>query len=479
MTSIWKNIFSNEETPPNPNIFQDYNYKQIPELETLDIREGLIDTSALDEDDYAENTELNQNQVIIEDTKEKPKKKSKKKKGGIDVPPEGKQDIEDIKKMIKEIENKSKSLQGKKFEFDKMYQIIGLIFGFPAKVVDKTTDLMGALYVDFINKMQGDNEISHNDNSYKELLKVGRTQIKNVFSIIISFWIVLNWWYIFSNKHTFFSFAKLVNMEGIRIPFESILMFTNVVNYCLIGFKQDEGRIPYVRYLNDFLYEWRPIVFVIFYTILQSIYSKYNMSIEKKFTDAMSRKVNDLSGANTGFFFLSFLKMDIFNPKRMMERMAIFQNIVIVVFVILLKLLFVMALLPLGILILYIYLVFHSFFALPAFTGISMFTEIRRIFIDISSSVEDKTTGEPEMPTFTMWRLLMNVGPIIALVIIVMSVFISNITLVSNVRATNSLKDSMINTSIIALFVGLVLGGIGIYNFLPPNYDVNTNPENV
>lgn len=474
MTSIWKNIFSKEETPPpDTDIYKDFNYKQIPDIDTL--KEGLVDTSALDTDDHPEIQELNRNQVVIESTKEK--KKAKKKKRGMKVPPEAIQNIEEIKKMVKDIDNKQKTMKGKNFDFDKMYQMVGLIFGFPAKVVDKTTDLMGALYVDFINKMQGENEISHNDKSYKELLNAGRKQIKNVFSIIIAFWLTMNWWYVFTNKHTYFSFAKLVNIAGVKIPLESILMFTNVVNYCLIGFKQDEGRIPFVRYMNDFLHEWRPIVFVIFFTILQSIYSKYNMAIEKKFTDAMSRKANDLSGANTGLFFLSFIKMDMFNSDRMMDRMAIFQNIIIVVFVILLKLLFVMALLPLGILILYIFLVFHSFFALPAFTGVSMFTELRRIFVDISSSVPDKKPGEPEPPSQTMWRLLMNMGPMVGLVIIIMSVLISNITLVSNVRANNSLKSSMTTMSIAVLFGALALGGIGIYNVFPPNYDTETQVD--
>lgn len=499
MSTKWKNnVFSNRINTEIPNtsqtqdIYKDFNYKQIPPLHNVLVedvdsddesesdnvepfQEGIIDTSALDEDDVVDKVEKNRNQIIIEDTTEKTEntpnvsnqKKKRSKKSNISE--DATQNIDEIKELIKQIETKGKSMKGKNFNFEKMYELLALIIGLPAKVVDKTVDLVGALYVDLVNKMQGKSKLSNKEKPYKDLVKVGRTQLKNLVAILISFWIVLNWWYVFNYHHSYFSFAKMFDMEGVKIFFESLLMFTNVVNYLLIGIKQD-SRVPFIEYVNKFLWDWRPIVFVIFYTTLQSIYATHNMSIEKKFTDAMARKTNDLSGANTGLFLISFVKMDLANRTRMLERMMIFQNIFIVGFVILLKLLFLMAFLPLGILFLYLFLVFHSFFALPVFAGTSILTSLNAMFADLKNSVPDADGTTPESPVETIMRYVLNMSFPVGLVITILSVLISNISIVYKVAGGNSLKMAMGTISIIVLIIGAIIGGLYIYGSRPITY---------
>lgn len=494
MTTKWKNnVFSNqpknEELLKSPssssNIYADFNYKQIPPLhnvlvedvdsddedsvnEVEPFQEGIIDTSALDEDDKPDKIELNRNQVIIEDTKPPPAPKKKKRKTS-NIPEDARQNIDEIKQLAKNIEIKAKTMKGKNFNFEKMYELLGMVFAFPAKVVDKTVDLAGAMYVDLVNKMQGKDKLSQKEKPYRDLLGVGRTQIRNIVALVISFWLVLNWWYIFNYHHTYFSFAKMADMEGVKIFFESLLMFTNVANYLLIGIKQD-SRAPFMEYINQFLWDWRPITFVVFYTILYSIYSKHNMSLEKQFSDALSRKTNAISGLNTGLFFMSFMKMDLANPKRMIERKMIFGFFIIVLFVILLKLLFLMAFLPLGVLFLYVFLVFHSFFALPVFAGSNMFTAIHTIFADLKNSVFDPETTEPESPVTTIMRYILNMGVPIGLVITIVSILINNITMVYKVSGGNTLKMAMGNIAIIVMMIGVAWGGLYIYGSRPITY---------
>lgn len=499
MTTKWKNnVFSNQNNllkqpsssiPTSNNIYNDFNYKQIPPLHNVLVedvdsddednlnnvepfQEGIIDTSALDNDDKPDIIEKNRNQIIIEDTTEPTTKSTSEKsksKPTTEVVGDAKQNIDEIKQLVKNIELKAKTMKGKNFNFEKMYELLAMVISLPAKVVDKTVDLTGALYVSLVNKMQGKDKLSQKEKPYRDLLSVGRTQIRNLVALIVSFWLVLNWWYIFNYHHSYFSFAKMFDMEGVKIFFESLFMFTNVVNYLLIGVKQDT-RIPFIEYINKFLWDWRPITFVLFNMLLYSIYSKHNMSLEKKFSDALSRKTNDLSGANTGLFFFSFIKMDLANPKRMIERMLIFQNIIIVVFVILLKLLFLMAFLPLGILFLYMFLVFHSFFALPVFTGTNIFTAIQIMLSDLKNTVPDADPTKPESFITTIMRYILNMGVPIGLVITILSVLITNIRIVYKVTGGNALKMAMGNIAIIVTMIGLVCGGLYIYGSRPVTY---------
>jgi hypothetical protein len=457
------------------------NEEDLYEVEPF--QEGIIDTSVLDEDDAPDIIEKSRNQTIIEDTTESPagpinpaeqakqteQAKQAKQTNKSKTPNDARLIINEIKRFITDIKTKAKSIQGKNFNFERMYELIGLVIALPAKLVDKTVDLAGAMYVDLVNKMQGKSKLSIKEKPYRDLLSVGQRQMKNLVAIIISFWIVLNWWYVFNYHHSYFSFAKMFDMEGVKIIFESLLMFTNVVNYLLVGLKQD-SRVPFMGFINKFLWDWRPITFVVFYTILLSIYAKHNMSIERKFADAISRKTNDLSGANTGLFFLSFIKMDLANPKRMIERMMIFQNIVIVVFVILLKLLFLMAFLPLGILFLYMFLVFHSFFALPVLAGTNIFTAIGTMFSDLRNSVPDADPTVNESPVTTIMRYALNMGVPIGLVITILSVLINNIAIVYKVTGGNSLKIAMGTISIITMIIGLICGVLYIYGSRPITY---------
>jgi hypothetical protein len=162
--------------------------------------------------------------------------------------------------------------------------------------------------------------------------------------------------------------------------------------------------------------------------------------------------------------------MDLANPKRMIERMMIFQNIVIVVFVILLKLLFLMAFLPLGILFLYMFLVFHSFFALPVLAGTNIFTAIGTMFSDLRNSVPDADPTVNESPVTTIMRYALNMGVPIGLVITILSVLINNIAIVYKVTGGNSLKIAMGTISIITMIIGLICGVLYIYGSRPITY---------
>jgi hypothetical protein len=503
--TVWKNsLFSNTPTKDashniqERDIYKDYNYKNIRPINNIlnekftdhsnfrPRKEGF-DSSVFDVDDLPDEVQTNENEIHLDDLDEKPKffnDEAKKKfymadlsninLAGMFEMNEEQSYVYDIEQIVASIETAAQNLTVPAFNLDKIYQIMGLAQSVPARVIDRTIVLFGNLYIDFVNKLQGKKKaLNKKSSEYDNLNNAVVQQMRNLFSLLVAFWIVLNWWFIFNYHHHFISFAQLFDIEFVKIFLESLLMFTNLINYLLIGFKQDEQRFPFAESICKFLWDIRPLSFSIFFVMVQQIYMSKRAEIERAFMDAISRKSNGVSGFNTTCVIFSYLKMDLMNPVRMGYRIAML-GLLGGVFALLLKLLLLLALLPLGVSFAYLYLVFHSFFAIIAYKGIYMFDMISAMFIDLQSTLPD-SKDENESMFSKLFRFYVNSAVPINLFIILIAILGHNIDVVSKVNDTSSTKDSLIAVSYVALFVGIAGLGILLYNLMPINYITMTN----
>lgn len=356
---------------------------------------------------------------------------------------------------------------GKKFNFDKMYLLLAKAVMFLPNMFDLILNLLSAWYLERVNHIHQRELGDEHGKEYIEYLERVKKQVKQFFYLLTSLYMVLNWWYGFNYFHRFISTSHLVDVGMIpplKIVLESNMAFTNLVNYLLFGFKQDEERVPVSADICAFLWKYRPFVFVTFMTIFQSIYVNQKATIEKEFFDAMTRKTNGIAGANIFFTFMSWIKLDLLWPDRMKDRMMIFQNFFITFFVVLLKLLLILAFLPLGVTFLYLFLFFWSYFPLAVFNGPSMFTMIKVMLIDLANSVDETST---ENPGQKLYRIVVNQLVPITIFVMFFSVLLSNITALSGL-AKNQSTTTLLGVSM--LVFAIFLGFMGKYG-----YDVISN----
>ena len=384
--------------------------------------------------DLADKISQNTDQVTIETVLETPPPPVKKQKTQVEIA------IDAFKTYMVSMKKPEKSNSHKNSNFNNVLQFICKCVMFLPNIFDLTMDLLSAWYLERINHMNKRELGNEQEKTYTNHLAKVKKQIKNFFYLLVSLYMVLNWWYSFNYFNRFISTSHLVEVTTIplvKIVLESNMAFTNIVNYVLFGFKQDEARIPFSKDICALLWKYRSFVFIGFMSILQSVYVTQRAGIEKKFFDAMMRKSNDLSGANIFFTFMSWVRLDLLWSDRMGDRMSIFRSFFITIFVVLLKLLLILAFLPFGIMFLYLFLFFWSFFPLAVFNGIEMFTMIKAMFIDLTHTVDEPFD---ETPGHRMYRVVLN--NIVPFVIFIMffSILVSNITEVRGLPGTRSAK---------------------------------------
>lgn len=500
MTSVWKNKTFSEPTKPDvspPNveedIYRDFNYKNIPNIydasppsptpvlpaNTSPIIENYEgDTSIMNKEDNPDsNTELSTSEIVLNDlTKEVPTigeiNKLYQNVRPFDpnsTETEIRRYVKDVNTMVNEIKSQNENLQGTNFNFDKMYGLIGTAISFPARVFDRTIDLFAFLYLNFVNNINGVRALDKKSKEYLALEEIAKRQMKNFMAVIISFWIVLNWWWLFNYVYKYLSFADLFDIPIIKIIMESLLMFLNIVNYALMGFKLDDYRLVLPKYLSIFLWAYRPITFVVFLGLVSGIIAVHKSNLDHQFRRAMSREPNTISGINTMAFFFSFLKMDVFNPIRMMERVAITQSFIITIFMLIFKLLFVLAFLPFGVMFVYLYLIIYSFFGIIMFNGINVFTAFRAMFMDLTNSVPD-TNDPDEPPLMTLYRVVMNMFVYVGISITFIGILAENMKIVLRLNQKSATYNTMLVFSILALMGGILGSIINIWASLPKNY---------
>jgi hypothetical protein len=377
----------------------------------------------------------NAQQVTIETVFDTPPPPPTIKKTQVDLA------IDAIKNYVFSMETTGKSIgKSKKFNIKSLYEVLAKAAMFLPSMFDLILNLLSAWYLERIHHMNKRELGDENGKLYKEYLERVKTQVKNVFYLLISLYMVLNWWYGFNYFNRFISTSHMVEVRSIpplKIVLESNIAFTNIVNYLLFGLKFDEARVPFSADVCALLWKYRPLVFIGFLAIFQSVYVTHKAKIEKVFYDAITGKKNGISGINIFATFMSWIRLDLMWSDRMIARMKIFKNFFIAFFVTLLKLVFILAFLPLGVLFLYLFLFFWSFFPILAFNGTSAITMIKVMLIDLTNTVDEPSS---ENPMHKIYRMFANHLVPITIFIMFFSIFAANMKAVTGLTTTKTAK---------------------------------------
>jgi hypothetical protein len=349
--------------------------------------------------------------------------------------------IDAIKNYVFSLEASGKSIgNNKKFNIKNLYALLAKSVLFVPSVFDLILNLLSAWYLERIHHMNKRELGDEHGKLYKDYLERVKTQVKSVFYLLTSLYMVLNWWYGFNYFNRFISTSHMVEIRSIpplKIVLESNMALTNIVNYILFGFKFDEARVPFSADICGLLWKYRSLTFVAFLTIFQSVYVTQKSKIEKAFYDAITGKKNGISGINIFATFMSWIRLDLMWSTRMLDRMAIFKNFFITFFVTLLKLVFILAFLPLGVLFLYLFLFFWSFFPIVAFNGTAAITMIKAMLIDLTNVVDEPAS---ENTTHKVYRIFANHLVPITIFIMFFSIFIANLKVVTGLTMTKTAK---------------------------------------
>ena len=499
--TIWKKTFSKQKeingektnVPDIPDIYKDHNYKNIPPLmnihnepnsNVLNVEphreqevEGFVDTSLFDKDDNPDVISVKDAELKIKNVdeyKKTPTYKQLLKNEVVEIITNDLERILDkyvksIQSIVSEIKNTANDI-ATRVHINKIFRMIYLVISTPSKAFYTTMDLFGELYLNFLNRMTPkDKRLKMDSTEYKTLLNVAKTQINHIAYFIVGMWIVLNWWFNFNYYFTYISFSKhLNNIEGVKIITESPLFIFYFFNWCFLGLKHYD----FLNEVKCTLWDWRPIVFTLLMSTILSIYITKGREIDNQFTSAIGGEKNWIGNLNILFFCISFLMMDIFNELRWEQRKVKYSFLIFVVMFILIFLKFIISLVFsfLGVLVLYYYLVYYSFFNLLVSKGANTINFIKIMFLDMMHTVAPppKVSNE-ELPT-KLWRMFMNMMVPLSLLITIVGILSSNVDIAFKMEAKHPIKTTMYWISLGVLFAFLFGGGSMLYNLLPKNY---------
>lgn len=266
-----------------------------------------------------------------------------------------------------------------KFTWKKLQKLITRIFvSFPEGLDAMKKEIAGAM-VEFYYPGKTDSIDAQIAND------VIQHQISWYYTIPITFWVALNWWYVWNYTNFHFSFTDaLPYLKPLYYVLEPSFVVLDFFNYYLLSIRMDKNVSCTTRQWLESFWDWRPVTFTLFLIIVPVILHKL------PFTETMYSMSTNESTVISSTLFLASIFVYVYLTCTCAMRLMYFQhmlgNILIVIFVLLLFCLFVLVFSWIGTAILMAYLSFFSFFVLLVFERLNFPWKIAEMLSDLQNA---------------------------------------------------------------------------------------------
>ena len=204
-------------------------------------------------------------------------------------------------------------------------------------------------------------------------------------------YIAYNWWFLFNKTGVYIDFAKILEkISPLNFFFECTIQPTNIVNYLLLGLKDEDLSQSFFKSSGDFLVQFRGIAFLMLLGL--SYYISYNYSgyFNKTLNDVIDSKKNTLYSLAFSIVIISFLFKDVFSMDRLFKMSSILGNPIFVLIALLIKFLFVMITVPFSLPFVFLFLIVFSFGGIIMNKGIGeLWNTMKIIDYEIENSFPD------------------------------------------------------------------------------------------
>lgn len=231
-------------------------------------------------------------------------------------------------------------------------------------------------------------------NKYEADIRTLKLQLYAFLAIPFSYLIGYNLWYLFTTVYPYKKIGKIVDSNSIlKYIFETSFAPTVALNYALFGYKQGSG-----KFMSETAYSamkpFMSIIAVLFFIIVYFYVKNNCASIRNLFNNVLKNPTTTKDPIYSVFFFMvmvSFIGINVFNMKEDMPfvgMMLSFMSPITTIVLLLVKMVIVLLTVPIGMLVLIIYLVIFSTIGIALYSGFSnFFGTIRGIDVEIQNSI--------------------------------------------------------------------------------------------
>jgi hypothetical protein len=250
-----------------------------------------------------------------------------------------------------------------RFEIAKFRGLIKNLFESFPKGLSKVKRAIAALIVGFYYKQK-----DANTSEAKTARNIIERQIQMYFTLPITFWVAINWWYVWNYTNFTFNFMDLLAIplfSPLYYVLEPPVYMLEIINYYFLTMRMDQNLSCTYRAVLTALWDWRPVTFTIFALSLAG--ALQNLPFSDTIASVITGESNPISaivflGTIGLFFYLTCTCM-----KRLLEFNKLFSNVLIVAFMMLLFFLFVLIFAGIASGIAVMYIAFFSSFVLIVF----------------------------------------------------------------------------------------------------------------
>jgi hypothetical protein len=281
----------------------------------------------------------------------------------------------------------------KKGDLQKFRKLIGnLIKSIPDSIEKQTNaiaDLIVAFYYTNIESAEA-----------KVARKVIIDQINLYLIIPVSFWVALNWWYVWNYTNFTFNFMDFLKYPPFNMMYyvvEPGFYVLEMMNYYMLTIRMDKDLACWKRAILTTLWDWRPVTFTIFALVTAGLLQSMPVS------ETAGGMVGGDSTAVSGLIFIgtiiAFAYLTLTCMARMLRFNSLLQNAFLLAFTMLLFFLFVIIVAGFAAGVAVFYYLFFSQMVLICFELLNCDAKVQEMLNDLRTApVNDPDAKLSEKP---------------------------------------------------------------------------------
>lgn len=361
------------------------------------------------------------------------------------------------------------------FDATQFRNLIHRIFNFFPELVDIGLYAISYKIVRlFYSKETVFSEKHSTPNKYESDIRTLKLQLYAFLAIPFSYLVGYNLWYLFTTVYPYKKIGDIVDSNSIlKYIFETSFTPTVALNYAMFGYKQGEGKST-VESLYTTLKPFMCLVAVLFFIVVYFYVKNSSAGIRNLFNNVIKNPTTTKDPLYSVFFsvvMIAFFGINVFYMKEETPFMSMtlsFMSPITAIILLLVKMVVVLLTVPIGMLVLIIYLVLFSTMGIAFYNGFTNFWgTIQAIDLEIKNSVPPPQGSCTEENFFMKILRLIN-----AYSYNYLTFFILGIVLISNMASVFSETHSIkLKTMLIGFYTIItVLYGMFMFWKIYKNY---------
>ncbi len=245
-------------------------------------------------------------------------------------------------------------------------------------------------------------------NKYEADIRSLKMQLYAFLAIPFSYLVGYNLWYLFTTVYPYKKIGDIVDSNSIlKYIFETAFSPTVALNYALFGYKQTDGKM-FAESAYNTMKPFLCVVAVLFFILVYFYVKNSSASIRNLFNNVIKNPTTTKDPMYSLFFsavMIAFVGINIFYMKEetpFMSMTLAFMSPITAIILLLIKMVIVLLTVPIGMLVLIIYLALFSTLGIVFYNGFANFWgTIQAIDLEIKNSVPKPQGSCTEEGIFT------------------------------------------------------------------------------